>query len=164
MERARQSLQLYFQPDTTGEDRAKTLELFGRALRFKPKWAVSQAFDKWERTETRRPAPGNIVKLADEAVANMAAELRHRGVGRIEEPQKERVSPEAAKAILEQAGFTPKRFGAVSQSRMASTQEQLDAADNPEAQKHWTETADPDGWEMQALRKAREGNKLMGGK
>lgn len=121
--------------------------LLGRSWKFFPSWFEVEAECK------KLSAPRQAMLSALMCPAKMEPEH-----------ERERVSPEAAKAILEQAGFTPKRFNAVSQRRMATTQEQLDAADKPEAQKHWTETADPDGWEMQSLRKAREGNKLMGGK
>lgn len=145
MERARQCLKLFYEPDMPGRDRAGVLELFGRALRFTPKWAVSRAFDVWERDATHRPSPGNIVKLARDEVERLAAELKHRErLARQPEPEPERTVDEKARAeqVLRKAGFTPKRFSAVSRRRMARSEAELYRQDAT-AGRHWSEDLPP---------------------
>lgn len=43
-------------------------EEFVRALKGIPQWAVHQAFDKWVRSEKRRPCPAEIVELSQDAM------------------------------------------------------------------------------------------------
>lgn len=78
MDRARRCLKLYFEPDMTAEDRVAILEAFARALRDFPRWAVSRAFDGWEREQRRRPSPGDIVALTRAALQPVRDELAER--------------------------------------------------------------------------------------
>lgn len=128
MVRAKQCLALFFEVDRTAEDRVGVLEAFGKALRFQPKWAVSQAFDEWERTMTHRPSPANIVKLANDAVKPLHAEIRRREAATIlDEPKEPPASPEARARILAEAGFTPRRVQAVLSGRRTAGPKDVDA-------------------------------------
>lgn len=79
-----------------------------------------------------------------------------------EKPQPEdRVTADRAADILEQAGFTPKRFNMAKNNRMATTFDDLERDKTEERVPHWTETVDPNGPEMEELRKARDANPLV---
>lgn len=166
MERAKTCLKLFYEPDMTAQDRVGMLESFARALRFIPKWAVSRAFDVWERDNTRRPAPGNIVKLARDEVKRFSDEVAYRerqaqlppasdSGPRGPTPQEK----EMASRVLQQAGFTPRRLELTRDRPMAGSVEELEAV--PDREPHWTELVDPDGPEMAQLRKSRDENKLI---
>ena len=67
-----------------------------------------------------------------------------------------------AKEMLERAGFTPNRISAVQRAPMATTFDDAEELANGGSKlPHWSETADPDGPEMQALRKGRDENPLI---
>lgn len=104
------------------------------------------AFDAWERSGTRRPAPAEIVNLAQRHMKPLVDELRMRELRRAPEPQRSTPTPDEAKAILEEAGFTPERMGAVKAAPLARTfAEAVAKANEPPRTQHWSETADPDG-------------------
>lgn len=77
------------------------------------------------------------------------------------EPQEPRVTAEKAADILSKAGFTAKRAAAVNRAPMAKSMQEAEEKAESKRVPHWTEGADPDGPEMQRLRKARAENKLM---
>lgn len=163
MERARICLGIYYVPDESPADLAKRLTLFARAHRFTPRWAVSQAFDQWEKTATHRPTPGHITKLANVALSRIRDELKARTPAPAPEPLPERTEREKklATARCELAGFTPKRMQALQRNRMASPGDVSIDPVQAERVPHWSETVDPDGPEMRALRKARDSNPIM---
>ena len=116
LERTQVVLSLYFQPDEDDTTRAMVRQEFVAALSAYPDWAVQQAFDQWVRTATRRPSPGEIVILAGRAIEPFTDEItRREKQARLEnqaphEVRGDRVSKEAAAAIMDAAGFRPKRM------------------------------------------------------
>jgi hypothetical protein len=112
---------------------------------------------------TRRPSPGEIVTLIGREMEPITRELESRR--RMAESEfsqyREPPDPEAAKRILEQAGFTPQRMEAMKRAPMAMTFADAEGIASAPRRPHWTETADPDGPEMQALRAIRAKNTLM---
>ncbi len=168
LNRTRPVLKLYYDPQMSDEDRAAMLDEFGRALRDVPFWAVSQAFDRWVKSRGRRPSPGEIMELANSELSRYSTELENRRQ-RAEmaaqkpknklAPEDQRVKAEAAQSILVEAGFDLKRAARLSLNRMATTHDEREQ-DKPARPLHWTKTADPDGPEMKALHKEREGYKV----
>lgn len=155
LDRARVCLKLFYDPEMDMQDRAEMLDSYARALRAWPRWAVAKAFDEWERTRNRRPSPGDLGILAANAVKELTDELARRHPKQPEAPPVERVSPEAAAAILAAAGFTPRRMEAVRQSPMALSLET--AHQRAEVtRKHWSDDAAPDDPMWRELLKARE--------
>ncbi|WP_343502119.1 hypothetical protein [Alloyangia pacifica] len=145
----------------SADDRVAMLDSFARALRDIPRWAVSQAFDAWEREERRRPAPGEIVHRARAAVDRFAAELRHRSAQALPpEPERDRATGDQTRAAMEAAGFTPRRLDQVRRHPTARTEAELEAG-SPDRVPHWTESADPAGSEMAALERARAENPMI---
>lgn len=162
MERADECLRLYYERDMDGEDRFKMLASFGRALRFLPVWAVSQAFDRWQSEKTHRPSPGDIVFRANEALKPLRDELAHRQkIINTQLAAPERITPEEAERIMRSVGFTAKRTEAVQRRRMARTESELYGDLDKPREPHWTETRDPDHPDMVALRAARDNNPLI---
>ncbi len=116
-------LSQYFASSVPAEMMAAIAEDWHEELRDFPAWALQKAFRWWmgEGNEKRRqkPLPGDIaararVEMGAVKVAESALRRFRQGVdaGRFEpEPQPERVSKDAAARILEEAGFTAKRFG-----------------------------------------------------
>lgn len=152
--RANTVLSLYFDPDTTPEMRAAMREEFVRALASYPDWAVQRAFDAWVKRHNRRPSPGEIAILAQAEISEMFTELKRR------EPAKptdrmDACTPEAAKRILTEAGFTPRYMQAVAKSPMAGSRDEVLSSFN--ARPHWTD-AIPAGMEhdADAIRAARQ--------
>ena len=168
MDRARTCLRLFraFDMDP-GDVQAKTLEGYVKALRTLPQWAVAQGFDAFERDGDGMPTPPKIVRLARQAVDRLRQEVQHRQqearrqieASRPHLPERSVDEKARAEHLLRDAGFTPKRLEQVRANRLASTQEDLER--EPEKPLHWTETADPDGPEMQELRAARAENSLI---
>ena len=162
LERARVCLKAFFEPGMDDQDRAALLDEFARALRNVPRWAVARGFDTWMRTRTRRPSPAEINIEAQAAIRELTDELAHRKrMAAPGEPQAPRVDAETAERTLQRYGFTPKRMEAVRKAPMARTMDEaLSRAEAP-PRPHWTETADPDGPEMRALRAARDANPIV---
>jgi len=76
------------------------------------------------------------------------------------DPVHPRPTYEQTSAILAEVGYTPKRLEQVRKHRMASTDADIqEAEERPPL--HWTETVAPDSPEMEALRKARDENPLV---
>lgn len=82
---------------------AEMARMWANDLEFFPKAIITQALDAYRRTETRRPVPAAIIKLC------RAAMPRPQLVQPAEEPR-ERCTPDQARAILAEAGFTPRRM------------------------------------------------------
>lgn len=80
--------------------------------------------------------------------------------GESEEPRV-RASGDATQRLMEGAGFTPKRMQALQRNRMAGPEDLQADVEQRERTPHWSETVDPDGPEMSALRKARADNPLI---
>ena len=157
LKRLNSVLGLYFEPGFDDETRMAVREEFLRALADYPDWAVQRAFDAWTKTMQRRPTPGEIVILASREVKPLADELHRRETP--PEPERETVDPETAQRIMDAAGFTPKRMQDLARNPMATTFEA--AAVEPVTKPHWSEVADPDGPDMETLRRARGSNPLM---
>lgn len=108
LKRVNAVLALYFVPDEDFETKAAVREEFLRALASYPNWAVQQAFDAWTRNRVRRPSPGEIVVEVGNAMRPVTDEIARRKKMVPPEPVVDRVSKEAAQAIMERAGFAPK--------------------------------------------------------
>lgn len=101
----------------------------------------------------RRPSPGDIRNLA--VVPKAAGPRRTADDLALMAPEVERVSPDAANAILAAAGFTPRRMEAVRQSPMALSLETAHQRAEV-ASRHWSDDAPPDDPMWRELLKARE--------
>lgn len=137
-----------------------------RALRGKPAWAVSKGFDMWVQGYSRRPTPADIFKLTDAAIAPFTREIadRRKAEARQAEPEPRKPTNKAeAQAIMEKAGFTPKRLEMIRRAPPdVSSFEDLDrAADRANAKPHWSHTAAPDSPAMQQLQASRDENPLI---
>ena len=114
LRRTNSVLSLYFDPDLDPQTKAELRQEFVIALDAFPNWATQRAFDVWVKDAKRRPAPGDIVALAEKQIKTITDEITRRD--RISPPaiesSRERVSKEAAAAIMAQAGFAPKRMDA----------------------------------------------------
>lgn len=156
-------LSAYYEPDVDPQTRAELRQEFVVALAHVPEWAMQRAFDKWVKTASRRPSPGEIVILAERELKPITDELASRAAEKMREDEeraaakKNRVTPEAAARIMDEAGMTPERLTALKRFPMAGSvaeaQAKSAAWDKPTP--HWSETATPDDprWEM--LRKSR---------
>lgn len=145
------------------ETKAGLREEFVRALASFPDWAIQRAFDVWVRSMTRRPSPGEIVILVGREMEPITREIesRRRHAESAQSHYREPPDPETAKRILEQAGFTPQRMEAMKRAPMAVTFADAENIAAAPARPHWTETADPNGPEIAALKAARAKNQLM---
>ncbi|AZB63878.1 hypothetical protein EBL87_09065 [Cereibacter sphaeroides] len=163
LDRTRTCLRLFFEPDMLPEDRAAVIDSFGRALASFPRWAVSAAFDAYEKTGTHRPAPAQIVRLAEAELKRITDEVARRE--RIEEEraaeQRPAVDAGSARAIMDAAGFTPRRIEALRATPMAGTFAEAESRKDAPRAVHWSETADPDSEEWRILRASREANPLI---
>lgn len=149
-------LSLYFDPDNDPAQRAAIREEFVRALAGFPDWAVQRAFDAWTKRGTRRPSPGEIAILAQRQLEPLTAELQRRRK-RDEPPQidqnRPRVTPEAAAAILQRAGFTPNWFQAVKRMPMAGPDAIRAEVERPA---HWTDAVPAGCTDPDVIRAARQ--------
>ena len=138
------------------------LNLFAKALRQYPKWAVARGFDDWEKTGIRRPSPAEIGILASRALKEITDELAKRKANTAPPPEPRRtVDTAEAERIMQRAGFTAKRMEAVRKSPMANTFADAEAIHDAPRVPHWTETADPNGSDMAQLRAARDANPII---
>jgi hypothetical protein len=167
LKRVNATLALYYDPDFDAQTKAAVREEFVRALSDLPLWAIHRAFDSWIKQHKRRPSPGEIVILANNEIRPYASELARREKDERERAEYERdrqarrCKPDDANAIMERAGFTPKRFAQVEARPMAGSTAELEADTDRMAKPHWSELVAPDSPEMQALRAARLANPLM---
>lgn len=160
MRRANTCLALYYQADDDADTKLAIRQAFVRALDAFPAWAMHAAFDAWERTMQRRPSPGEIVILAERALAPLVRELNFRKPPE-PEPPRATPSPEEAERIIAAAGFTPARMAAVKAAPMATTFSEAERHAAEPKQPHWSEVADPLGPEWAALRASRAKNALI---
>ena len=155
---------MYFDPDNDPETKAAMRESFVRALSQIPAWAMHRAFDRWEKTQQRRPSPGEIVILAERELKPMVDEVAKRKrdydaeEAELAERKARRVSADTAAAILDRAGFTPRRMEAVRAAPMARSLDE--AAERFAPAKHWSETAAPDDPRWDVLRVSRAASGL----
>lgn len=162
-------LSAYYEPDVDPQTRAELRQEFVVALAHVPEWAMQRAFDRWVKTATRRPSPGEIVILAERELKPITDEMAARAAVQMrihddeQEAKIDRVTPEAAARIMAEAGLTPERLTALKRFPMAgSVAEALAKSkewDKPAP--HWSDTAPHDDprWEM--LRKSRAANELI---
>jgi hypothetical protein len=162
-------LALYYDPDRDPSTKADVLQAFVRALDHVPEWAMKTAFDRWERSGTRRPSPGEIVILADRELKPMLDEVAQRQKAHDEAEAeraaraKARVTPEAAERIMAQAGMTPDRLAVVKRFPMARSMDEAQAAQESRqgASEHWSATAAPDDPRWAMLRASRAASGLV---
>lgn len=121
-----------FVENWTPEERARNLDAYRTALREFPFWAVNNAFLKWRAQHSRRPSPAEIGTLANSLMEPVTREigLRRKEAGLQQEAEAERerqkCSQEAAAAIMDKAGFTPKRIAEVSKRMTPHSLAELD--------------------------------------
>lgn len=151
----------YFRANDDEETEMAIREEFVRALEGRPNWAVQRAFDRWVKTATRRPSPGEILILIDRELQPLAEELARRKraydarVAAEAEVNANRCSPEAAARILAEHGMTAERLEAV---RRFPTERILSNAigmDEPTCPADWTVGLPDDDPRLVALRKSR---------
>jgi hypothetical protein len=167
--RINQVLATFFDPNLNDDrTRAGVREEFVRALTGKPQWAVHRAFDDWVRTRTRRPSPAEIVILVNQHLEPISRELANRRKAlelqqEDEQARRERrCTKEQAAALMEAAGFTPRRMAAVSSSPMAvSFAEAEEVVEEREEAPHWTETVEADDERLKQLAESRSNNPLV---
>lgn len=85
----------------------------------------------------------------------MLAALCAKHTSELAEEARTPASREETKSILEEFGFTSERSQAVKARPMARSEAELMEHQSSERVPHWSEGADPEGPEMQALRRAR---------
>ena len=78
--------------------------LWANVLEGYPRAIIEEAIEAYASTETRRPVPAAIIKLCRERMP------KPRLVQPAEAPR-DRCTPEQARAILAEAGFSPRRIG-----------------------------------------------------
>lgn len=165
--RANVCLASFYDPDLDPATKAGVREGFVRALRDLPTWAVMRGFDNWEWSSTRRPSPAEIRMLAEAELRPITDELARRrrihdeAEAGCQKREAERVDPATAARILAEAGFTPKRMEAVRRAPMAGSMDQAEATVEAEKPRHWSDAADSDSYQMQALRAARAKNTMI---
>ena len=76
-------------------------------------------------------------------------------------PKRDVVSAEAAQRILHEKGYTDAKFDLVRRFPTAPSMAEAERMAAAPVSRHWTDTADPDGPEMRALRAARDANPLI---
>lgn len=158
---------LFFDPDNDPAIKADVRGAFVKALAHVPEWAMNAAFDKWEKSGTRRPSPGEIVILAERELKPMTDEIARRKAeqGRIEadEPRANRVTAEVAARIMAEAGMTPERLMAVKRFPLAGSVSEAKAksAEWDKPNPHWSETAAPDDPRWAQLRASRAASTVV---
>lgn len=117
----------YYQPDQSEAMSALAANDWLDVLGHFPQDAVDHACRSYLQSQpSRRPTPADIRnRAASYMAANRPPPV---ALPPPPEPKKERVSPEAAQRILEQAGFTSTRFDLVKRFPKAPTPEALEAA------------------------------------
>lgn len=163
LNRARICLKMFYDPDMSEEDRLEVIGRFAKALTAYPKWAVAKAFNDWERTGKRRPAPADIGELAAAAIKVLTDELAARRKAEEAQADDARELPDrdAVKAIMEELGFTPRRMEAVRAAPMAASVSEAESRSYQQRTPHWSEVAPPDSPAWDQLRAARAANPLM---
>lgn len=162
-------LAAYFDPDQDPEVRAGVRKLYAKALGDIPSFALLKAFATWERTGSRRPSPAEIRTLAERELKPLGDELARRAqietdqAAEEAERKRNRVTPEAAARIMQEAGFTEGRIAAIRRFPLSKSQsEAVQKMDDFEAPgEHWSDKADPDGPEWAALRASRAASGLL---
>lgn len=116
---------IYFQPDTSQEALALAAAAWFDAVGDLPFRHVDAAFREWLRTGTRRPSPAEIRDIAEREgrieEARAYFDRRRAEIAALPPPQPQpervRVTPEAAARILEEAGMSPARLAAIAAGR-----------------------------------------------
>lgn len=153
----------YFSPELSPEVREAAIDDWIKALVDQGRDDIEDACQTYLRDQPRcRPTPGDI---RQRALSRAGARLKNRRMALPppEEPKPAPVSAEQAERICQMAGFTPKAIEALRRAPMARTLEEAMAPRLSTRRPHWTETVAPDSPEMEALRKARAANRLIGG-
>lgn len=161
LKRVNAVLGLYFDPDFDAETKALVREEFVRALAAHPDWAVQRAFDVWAKSQSRRPAPSEIVRLVELELKPLTDELARRRMSENERQKEQRIPPDPSRIndIMRHAGFTPKRMEAVRKAPLAGSFAEAEAATARPRVPHWFETATEA--QKTALNQARLANPLM---
>ena len=163
MKRTQIVLSAYYEPDVDPQTRAELRQEFVLALSHIPEWAMQRAFDRWVRTASRRPSPGEIVILAERELKPMTDELAQRkrvsdeADAERQAAASRRVSAADASDIMARAGFTAKRMEAVRAAPMSRSMDE--AVEGAAPAPHWSEAAAPDDprWDMLRASRAASG-------
>lgn len=101
-------LSAYFQPHEADEIKAAQLAWWCDELQEWTQEQIVWALRDWNRRNPRvRPTPGDILSIMKAARGRKHAQK----IEPQKEPERERVTPEAAAEIMAQVGFAPKKFG-----------------------------------------------------
>lgn len=152
----------YYQPDQSEGMAALVASDWMDALEMFPQDGIEHACKTYLQSQpSRRPT---IADIRNRVVAYMdfrAKKEPRQEVPRIAAPERKPVDPEQTARILAEKGFTPERFDLVKRFPAAATIEEIEEKRATARVPHWTETADPDGPEMRALRRARDADPLV---
>jgi hypothetical protein len=155
----------YFQPDDPAEvSRAQMMDWI-RILSTVPQQAISASCEDYLRDQPRkRPTPGEIYNRSNAWLLSKGYAKRPR-LGPVDRalppPERTDADRERAGEILDRAGFTAKRFRAVSARPLAGNAAELDEVTGPRRVPHWTETVAPEDPRFAELRASRAQNKLI---
>jgi hypothetical protein len=103
----------YYEKDTPQGVREMEAEDWREALGEYPQWAIERAVRWWKSKDNpdrrRRPLEGDIAARCRIEMDGVPSAVLALGMTReIAPPDRERISPERAKAILQEVGFVPK--------------------------------------------------------
>lgn len=108
--RVRSALAQYFRPDLSVEEEDMLLDDWLTDLSGIPTWAISEGFRRWRHENPKRkPTSGDIRAWSRSEVRRLEDELRRRTPPE-PEPERQRVSAEAAKRIMAENGFKVRRM------------------------------------------------------
>jgi hypothetical protein len=76
-------------------------------------------------------------------------------------PERKVIDAETAQRMVHDAGYTERKTNLVRRFPSAPSMDAIERIAEAPPSRHWTDTADPDGPEMSALRAARDANPLI---
>lgn len=152
-------LQQYWSTDDLPEVFEKLVKDWMDVLEPFPQEAIEHACVSYLQAQSRKPVPADIRNRA-------AAWVEQRKPKQVAlppppPPPRKVVDAETAARIMHEAGFTPEKANLVRRFPNAPTYAAAEAMSHIPKRPHWTETADPDGPEMKALRAARDANPII---
>lgn len=113
------------------------------------------------KNPAKMPNEGHILAMMETARIAYLQEKARLSPPSPEPPAPLPISKDAAREILDRAGFTPKRLQDFRAAPMATTFDEAEKIADTPAFAHWSTRAAPDGPEMAALHAIRRANPLM---
>lgn len=113
------------------------------------------------KNPAKMPNEGHILAMIETARIAYLQEKARLSPPLPEPPAPLPISKDAAREILDRAGFTPKRLQDFRAAPMATTFDEAEKIADTPAFTHWSTRAAPDGPEMAALHAIRRANPLM---